>query len=151
MTTGEAEAAILACCGSKRWARRMARARPFDEDGLFASADRIWRGLSAEDWLEAFAAHTRIGARASGKAAAEQAGVRGASGETLAALARANREYEKLFGYIFIVCASGRTAEEMLDLCRGRLHNAPSEELKVAAQEQRKIMRLRLERMLAAP
>lgn len=149
MSAEEAEAAVLACCGSKRWARRMARARPFDEGGLFATADRIWRELPAEDWLEAFSAHPRIGARASGQAAAEQAGARGASAETLAALARANREYEERFGYIFIVCASGRSAEEMLDLCRRRLHNAPAEELKVAAEEQRKITRLRLEKMLA--
>lgn len=130
----------------------MAEARPFSaEKELFADADRIWAELSEEDWLEAFAAHPRIGARASGQAAAEQAGARGASPETLTALARANREYEERFGYIFIVCASGRSAEEMLDLCRRRLHNAPAEELKVAAEEQRKITRLRLEKMLAAP
>lgn len=149
MTTEEAEAAMLACCGSKRWARRMARARPFpDEDELFASADRIWRELSEEDWLEAFAAHPRIGARASGQAAAEQAGARDASAETLAALARANGEYEERFGHIFIVCASGLIAEEMLDLCRRRLHNEPREELQAAAEEQRKITRLRLEKWL---
>jgi OHCU decarboxylase len=141
---------MLACGGSKRWARGMARARPFsDESALLAGADRTWLELSEDDWLEAFAAHPRIGARASGQAAAEQAGARGASPETLAALARANREYEERFGYIFIVCASGRSAEEMLDLCRRRLHNAPAEELKVAAEEQRKITRLRLERWLS--
>jgi OHCU decarboxylase len=151
MAQDETSAEMLACCGSKRWARRMAEARPFSgEDELFADADRIWAELSEDDWLEAFAAHPRIGARASGQAAAEQAGARGASSETLAALARANREYEERFGYIFIVCASGRTAEEMLDLCRHRLHNAPAEELKVAAEEQRKITRLRLEKMLVA-
>ena len=152
MAEVEAGAALLACCGSKRWAWRMAEERPFSgEADLFADADRIWSELSKEDWLEAFAAHPRIGARASGQAALEQAGARGASAETLAALARANREYEARFGYIFIVCASGRSAEEMLDLCRRRLHNAPAEELKVAAEEQRKITRLRLEKMLAAP
>jgi OHCU decarboxylase len=150
MSTEEAEAAMLACCGSQRWARRMAQARPFDEDRLFGTADRIWRELPTEDWHEAFAAHPRIGARASGQAAAEQADARGASPETLAALARANREYEERFGYIFIVCASGRSAEEMLDLCRRRLHNAPAEELKMAAEEQRKITRLRLEKWLSS-
>jgi OHCU decarboxylase len=151
MTTGEAEAAMLACCGSKRWARRMARARPFPgEDEIFSNADRIWRGLSEDDWLEAFAAHPRIGARASGQAAAEQAGARGASAETLAALTRANREYEERFGHIFVVCASGLSAEEMLDLCRRRLHNEPREELQVAAEEQRKITRLRLEKWLSS-
>jgi len=129
----------------------MAEARPFSgEDELFASADRIFGALSEEDWLEAFAAHPKIGARASGQAAAEQAGARGASPETLAALARANREYEERFGYIFIVCASGRSAEEMLDLCRRRLHNDAAVELKVAAEEQMKITRLRLLKMLVA-
>ena len=149
MAEVEAGAALLACCGSKRWAWRMAEARPFSgEADLFADADRIWSELSKEDWLEAFAAHPRIGARASGQEALEQAGARGASAETLAALARANRDYEARFGYIFIVCASGRSAEEMLDLCRRRLHNAPAEELKVAAEEQMKITRLRLEKWL---
>jgi OHCU decarboxylase len=149
MAQDEARAAMLACCGSKSWSRRMAEARPFSGEGeLFADADRIFRELSEEDWLEAFAAHPKIGARASGQAAAEQAGARGASPETLAALARANREYEERFGYIFIVCASGRSAEEMLDLCRRRLHNASAEELKVAAEEQMKITRLRLEKWL---
>jgi allantoicase len=149
MSAEEAESGMLACCGSKRWARKMAEARPFSgEDELFANADRIFRDLSAEDWLEAFAAHPKIGERASGEAATEQAGARGASPETLAALARANREYEERFGYIFIVCASGRSAEEMLDLCRRRLHNAAAEELKVAAEEQRMITRLRLLKMM---
>jgi len=151
MAQDEARAAMLACCGSKRWAREMAEARPFsDEDGLFTDADRIFGELSDDDWLEAFAAHPKIGARASGQAAAEQAGASGASRETLAALARANREYEEHFGYIFIVCASGRSAEEMLDLCRRRLHNDAAEELKVAAEEQRKITRLRMEKWLKA-
>jgi len=149
MAEEEAGAAMLACCGSKRWARRMAERRPFSSEAdLFADAGRIWGELSERDWLEAFAAHPKIGERASGQAAAEQAGARGASPETLAALARANREYEERFGYIFIVCASGRSAEEMLDLCRRRLHNAPAEELKVAAEEQRRITRLRLEKWL---
>jgi 2-oxo-4-hydroxy-4-carboxy-5-ureidoimidazoline decarboxylase len=149
MAEEEAGAAMLACCGSKRWARRMAERRPFSSEAdLFADAGRIWGELSERDWLEAFAAHPKIGERASGQAAAEQAGARGASPETLAALARANREYEERFGYIFIVCASGRSAEEMLDLCRQRLHNAPAEELKVAAEEQRRITRLRLEKWL---
>ena len=127
----------------------MAEARPFSGEGeLFADADRIFRELSEEDWLEAFAAHPKIGAPASGQAAAEQAGARVASPETLAALARANREYEERFGYIFIVFASGRSAEEMLDLCRRRLHNDAAGELKVAAEEQMKITRLRLEKWL---
>ena len=151
MAVEEASAELLCCCGSRRWAQRMTESRPFYRtEDLLDAADRIWRELSEEDWLEAFAAHPRIGARASGQAAAEQAGVRGASPETLAALARANREYEEHFGYIFIVCASGRSAEEMLDLCRRRLHNDYREELQVAAEEQRKITRLRLEKWLSS-
>jgi OHCU decarboxylase len=129
----------------------MTESRPFHRgEDLLDGADRIWRDLSEKDWLEAFAAHPRIGARASGQAAAEQAGARGASPETLAALERANREYEERFGYTFIVYASGKSAEEMLDLCRRRLHNEPREELQVAAEEQRKITRLRLEKWLSS-
>ena len=152
MSEDEAREEFRACCGSERWAREMARARPFSgEEELFAGADRVWAALSREDWLEAFAAHPRIGAPASGQAAAEQAGARGAAASSLAALARANREYEERFGYIFIVCASGRSAEEMLDLCRRRLHNDFEEELKVAAEEQRRITRRRLEKTFSRP
>jgi OHCU decarboxylase len=137
MAGEDARAELLACCGARIWAQRMTESRPFHRgEDLLDAADRIWRELSEEDWLEAFAAHPRIGAQASGQAAAEQAGARGALPETLAALARANREYEECFGYIFIVCASGRSAEEMFDLCRRRLHNEPREELQVAAEEQ---------------
>jgi OHCU decarboxylase len=149
MAGPEAERELLSCCGSRRWARRMAGARPFaSESELLASADRFWIELSVEDWQEAFAAHPKIGDRASGQAAQEQSGTRGASAGLIEELARANRDYEKRFGHIFIVCATGRSGEEMLDLCRRRLHNDPATELRVAAEEQRKIMRLRLERML---
>jgi len=147
----EAIACFLSCCGSKEWARRMEEARPFgDLPEPFDAADRIWRSLSEADWLEAFRAHPRIGERAAGQAGQEQSGTRGASPETLASLQRANREYEEKFGRIFLVCATGRSAEEMLALCRQRLHNDPREELRVAAEEQRKVTRLRLEKLLAA-
>jgi OHCU decarboxylase len=149
MPAKAAEEELLSCCGSRRWARRMAGALPFaSESELLASADRFWSELSVEDWLEAFAAHPRIGERASGQAAQEQAGTRDTSSEVVEELARANRDYEKRFGHIFIVCATGRSSQEMLDLCRRRLHNDPAAELLVAAEEQRKITRLRLERML---
>ena len=145
-----AETELLACCASKRWAREMARARPFrTEAELFAASDRVWDALPALDRLEAFAAHPRIGAPASGQAAREQSGARGASGEVRSALALANREYENRFGYIFIVCAAGKSAEEMLDLCRRRLHNDPVKELDAASEEQKKITHLRLQRWLA--
>jgi OHCU decarboxylase len=149
MTREEVEARMLACCGSRRWARLMAASRPFSsEDGLFESADRLSGELSEGDWLEAFAAHPRIGEAARGQAGREQSGTRDASEGVLAALAAANREYERKFGYIFIICASGKSAEEMLAVCRGRLHNPPAEELAVAAEEQKKITRLRLRRVL---
>jgi len=145
----EAEAELLSCCGSKAWASGMAAARPFSgEEDALARGDAVWRKLSEADWLEAFSAHPKIGERASGRASEEQAGTRTASRETLEALARANREYEERFGHIFIVCASGKSAGQMLDLCRERLHNEPRKELELAAEEQRKITRLRLERML---
>ncbi|HKA37035.1 MAG TPA: 2-oxo-4-hydroxy-4-carboxy-5-ureidoimidazoline decarboxylase [Thermoanaerobaculia bacterium] len=149
MPAADAARELLAACGSREWARRMAAARPFcSESDLLDAAERTWITLDREDWLEAFAAHPKIGGPASGQAAREQSGAAGASAETLHGLAAANREYEERFGRIFIVCASGKSAEEMLDLCRRRLHNDPREELAVAADEQRKITRLRLERWI---
>lgn len=147
----EAVASLLTCCGSTEWARRMSEARPFrDLPGLLDAADRIWRSLSEADWLEAFRVHPRIGEGASGQAAREQSGARNASVATLEALARANRDYEEKFGRIFLVCAAGKSAEDMLALCRERLHNDAGTEMRAAAEEQRKIMRLRLERLFDA-
>ena len=150
---GEEDAAgvLLAFCASQEWARRLARARPIGERAiLLRTAETCWAGLAEGDWLEAFAAHPAIGAPdAVGLAAREQAGARGASAELLAALKEANREYLERFGWTFLVSASGKTAEEMLSLCRERLHNDPRTELRVAAEEQKKITRLRLERWLA--
>lgn len=148
----DAEAQLLACCGSRQWARRLAAERPFaSADDLADAADRIWRSLPAEDWLEAFAAHPRIG-RSSSNAwvRREQAGTESASPETLANLADVNREYEERFGHIFIVCATGKSAAEMLALAESRLHNDPRTERAIAAEEQRKIMRLRLAKLLEA-
>jgi allantoicase len=142
------EPELLACCGSREWARRMNQ--PFADTGqMLAAADRIWNELAPQDWLEAFAAHPRIGeSTADPRAAKEQSGVGGAQPETLARLAAANREYEKRFGHIYIVCASGKTAAEMLALLESRLSNDAETELRVAAGEQQKIMRLRLEKWL---
>jgi OHCU decarboxylase len=144
-----AERELLACCGSREWARQMALARPFREPAvLYQAADRIWRSLSESDWREALAAHRRIGdVAASGDAAEEQSGALSAPASIRESLARSNAEYEARFGHMFVVCASGRSGEEMLALCRDRLHNDPKAELRLAAQEQRKIMRLRLERL----
>jgi OHCU decarboxylase len=159
----QAEAALLACCGSRAWVRRMLALRPFrDAYDLFAAADRIWRELGRDDWLEAFGAHPRIGERA-GKptsepstgelarewSAGEQAGALAAPHAVRAALEEANRAYEERFGHIFIVCATGKSADEMLELLRARLPNDSSAELSIAAEEQRKITRLRLEKLVS--
>lgn len=142
-----AERMLLAVCGSREWARSMAAARPFPSvEAALDASDRTWGALSASDWNEALASHSRIGDRAAtGTAAREQSAALGASPEIQAALARANAEYEEHFGRIFVVCAAGRSAREMLALCRQRLHNDPETELSAAAEEQRKINRLRLE------
>jgi OHCU decarboxylase len=147
----DAACVLLVFCASQVWARRLARARPIDGRAtLLSAAEGCWAGLAEADWLEAFAAHPAIGAPdAVGLAAQEQAGARGASAESLAALKEANREYLERFGWTFLVSASGKTAEEMLSLCRERLHNDPRTEIRVAAEEQKKITRLRLERWLA--
>ena len=139
--------------------------RPFrDRDDVFDSAQRIWWDLTREDWLEAFAAHPRIGRtkEASEKrvpetradlhttwSAGEQARVADASDALKQELARLNEEYERRFGYIYIVCATGKRAEELLDICRGRLENAPALEIRVAASEQAMITRIRLDKLLA--
>jgi OHCU decarboxylase len=147
------EAAIsemLEHCGSHVWAAAMVRARPVsDSRALLEAADLAWARLEKEDRKEAFAAHPRIGDRAAvGKGALEQAGTAHASQETLEALAQANRAYEQRFGRTFLVCATGKTAEEMLAVFRQRLHNDPDTEFTVASEEQRKITHLRLQRWL---
>jgi 2-oxo-4-hydroxy-4-carboxy-5-ureidoimidazoline decarboxylase len=152
----DACAAFLKCCGAKRWAQEMAARRPYGSDlELLESARHIIQTLARTDWLEAFAAHPKIGAADLKKkfagtaawAAAEQAGVAGAPEDVLQALADGNRAYEAKFGYIFIVCASGKSAGEMLALLSQRLHNSPDDELQIAACEQEKITLLRLQKM----
>jgi 2-oxo-4-hydroxy-4-carboxy-5-ureidoimidazoline decarboxylase len=153
-----ARAALERCCGSRRWVERVCDARPFrDRDALFAAAERAFVGLERADWLEAFAHHPRIGDVASLRAkyastaawaGEEQRGAAAADERTLEALAEGNRTYEQRFGYIFIVCATGKSAAEMLALLRARLPNPPERELGIAAEEQMKITRLRLARLL---
>jgi allantoicase len=145
----EAESALLACCGSRVWARRMATGRPFrDRADLLRMSDGIWWSLAPDDWLEAFRAHPRIGEKGGRWSEQEQAGARGARSEVLADLAEANRRYESRFGHIFIVCATGKSAAEMLALLQERFANDPASELRTAAEEQRKITHLRLEKLL---
>lgn len=153
-------AELLRCCGSSRWAEAMTARRPFrDREALLAAADEVWWGLGESDWREAFGHHPKIGDAAALRtrfastrqwAAGEQAGAENATEETLVALADGNRAYEERFGYIFIVCATGKTAEEMLALLRARLPNDPKDELRVAALEQARITRIRLEKLLAS-
>ncbi len=153
---------LLACCGSRRWADRMLAERPFASvEALHAHAERIWRELGPEDWLEAFAAHPKIGERAAvpatggsadrtaGWSAEEQSGTANAATATIDRLAAANRAYEERFGFIFIVCATGKSAAEMLALLEARIGNEPRRELEIAAAEQGKITRLRLDKLLA--
>ena len=138
----------------------MGEARPFqDLASLEEAADRIWNGLGPKDWLEAFAGHPKIGARQAERrqskqssqwSAQEQSGTQQAASETLSALAEANIEYERRFGYIFIVCATGKSGDEMLALCQRRLHHEPENELSVAAEEQRQITRIRLRKLIGA-
>jgi OHCU decarboxylase len=158
--------AFLRCCGSPAWARRMADARPFaSAEAMAVKADGVWWALGRPDWLEAFAAHPEIGAGAAGSdkvggtvpageagtsawSDEEQAGVALAAEQTRGRLAGANRDYRVRFGYIFIVCAAGKTADEMLALLEVRLRHDPGEELRIAADEQRKITQLRLAKLL---
>lgn len=158
LSADRAEAELLKCCGSTRWALEMKGARPFESaDKLFAKADKIWWSLSQEDWLEAFRAHPKIGEKKAAAAqstqaqkwsAEEQSGTENALADTMAALAAGNRDYERRFGFIFILCATGKTSEEMLTVLNSRLQNDSEPELRIAAEEQRKITRLRLEKLL---
>ena len=145
----EAPRTFLRCCGSSRWAREMAAARPFPSaETMAGTADAIWLALDRTDWLEAFAAHPKIGTTRAGWAQQEQAGVAGAAEQTRRRLADANRDYHSRFGYIFIVCATGKTAGEMLALLERRLRHDAGEELGIAAEEQRQITQLRLKKLL---
>jgi OHCU decarboxylase len=158
MPAADAEAEFLKCCGSHRWAQGMAAARPFvSEEQLFSQADEISSSLTDEDWLQAFRAHPRIGEnkaaagqtqQEAGWSAQEQSSIQAAATDTIARLASGNRIYEAKFGFIFIVCASGKSSDEMLSILNERLQNDPQTELRIAANEQQKITRLRLEKLL---
>ena len=146
----EASARLRECCGSSGWVTRMMNARPFaNVEALFKSADRAWEGTKRGDWLEAFAAHPRIGERAtSAWSAKEQHEAGRSSAQVRARIAELNREYEERFGHIYIVCASGRTGVEILDDLLARMGNDAEHELHVAAREQHRITRLRLGKLI---
>ncbi|HEY3040150.1 MAG TPA: 2-oxo-4-hydroxy-4-carboxy-5-ureidoimidazoline decarboxylase [Pyrinomonadaceae bacterium] len=159
LDTAEAEEEFLKCCGSRKWARQVTTARPFASvDHLITKADRVWWSLEPRDWLEAFHSHPKIGETKAAAVTAvaaqkwsedEQSGTRNSTPKTIAALAKLNRDYEEKFGFIFIVCASGKNSEEMLAMLGERLENNPDEELRIAAAEQEKITHLRLKKLLA--
>ncbi|WP_062264233.1 2-oxo-4-hydroxy-4-carboxy-5-ureidoimidazoline decarboxylase [Endozoicomonas arenosclerae] len=142
------------CCASSHWVECMVAARPYANlESLLVASDAVWSHCTKDDYLEAFDAHPKIGdinslkekyANTQTMAGHEQSGVNEASEQTLTALADGNSQYEKRFGYIFIVCATGKSASEMLSLLEQRLGNEPADELLIAASEQHKITRIRL-------
>ena len=147
----QAQKALLACCGSFRWTGQMTARRPFDNaEIVHATAHDIWWSLEKSDWLEAFACHPKIGESKSGSdwSSQEQKGMATASAGIADAISTLNREYQKRFGYIFIVCATGKSAAEIRDLLEQRLKNDPQKELRLAAAEQLKITHLRLDKLL---
>lgn len=159
LSQDEAAQEILPCCGSKTWARLMAARRPLaNETALLAAAEDAWRNLGEAGWSEGFRSHPRIGetsaegashARSAAWSAQEQR-ESGAAGDAVKiALAEANREYENRFDRIFIVCASGKTASEILEILRRRLQNDPETELQEAVEQQWQIIQLRIKRWLA--
>ena len=150
--------AILPCNGSRAWAEAIAALRPFDTPfDLTCTADRVWNSLPEHDWQQAFDSHPRIGEQHAKSAtptslalsATEQSAAQ-LTAETQQQLAAANREYDARFGRIFIVCATGKSAAEMLAILRHRLHNDPATELREAAEQQRQITQLRLRKWLAS-
>jgi len=154
----DATAAFTQCCSAQRWVERMVIDRPFESlDELLEISDRIWEECDVEDYMEAFEGHPRIGdveslakkyANTKGWAGGEQKGVEGADRDVIERLAKGNADYEERFGHIFIVCATGKTAAEMLALLEARMDNDPEHELQVAAGEQNRITRIRLKKLL---
>lgn len=158
----DAEAAareVLPCCGSRAWAAGLVALRPFaDAAQLFAASDQVWAALPEPDWCEAFDSHPRIGqqhahtatAESLSWSSAEQRAAISADEAVKLALVEGNRQYEERFGRIFIVCASGRSASEILAILNARMQNTAADELLEAAEQQRQITQLRLRRWLGA-
>lgn len=149
---------FLKCCGSNSWAEKLVEQRPFsDQEDLFKKSDNIWERMEKDDFLEAFAQHPKIGdinslakrfAHTKQWAENEQSGVDSAPDKTIEELAEYNKKYEDKYSYIFIVCATGKSAQEMLEILKSRIDNDPQLELKTAANEQNKITKIRLEKLL---
>jgi 2-oxo-4-hydroxy-4-carboxy-5-ureidoimidazoline decarboxylase len=154
----EAASAILPCCGSKAWSCGMAARRPLlDEAALLAASDETWHNLAQSDWLEAFQSHPRIGEsrprqgvplQSAAWSEQEQKKIQDIDDTFRIALEEGNREYERRFGRIFIVCATGKSAAEILEILRRRLQNDAETELREAAEQQRQIAQIRLRKWL---
>jgi len=153
-TASDARVWLRRCCGSSRWVEGMLARRPFGSNvALLGAARVVWNALDQNDWLEAFAHHPQIGERDAAAAPAdtrewsqrEQAGVADAPAGIRRALDEGNREYALKFGYIFIICATGRSAESMLAELRRRMQHDAATEIEVAAEEQANITALRLQ------
>ena len=153
----QAHIELLKCCSSSQWTEKMLAVRPYNSvSHLLELAGQIWSDLGEVDYLEAFAAHPKIGAskppdnakNTESWTSKEQAGMMSADEQTKLKLKTENQKYAEKFGYIFIVCATGKSASEMLELLRTRLENSPETELKIATGEQMKITNLRLNKML---
>jgi 2-oxo-4-hydroxy-4-carboxy-5-ureidoimidazoline decarboxylase len=144
--------AMLACCAAHRWAEAMVALRPYSNvESLSLTADEVWSTMEEPDWMEAFAAHPRIGeqkADASAWSQQEQSSTANADQQVLADLANGNAQYEQRFGFTYIVCATGKSAEEMVAILRRRLTNDREAELREAAEQQRQIMQIRLGKWL---
>jgi 2-oxo-4-hydroxy-4-carboxy-5-ureidoimidazoline decarboxylase len=152
-----AREAMIACCGAQRWVAAMIAARPISSVAdLSETADRIWTTMHESDWLEAFACHPRIGERKAAHATVqstawsrqEQSSTNAASERILAELAEGNALYEERFGFTYIVCATGKSADEMLAILQRRLASDKTTELREAAEQQRQIMQVRLGKWL---
>ena len=147
------------CCGSGAWCEKMSDRRPFrNRVELFSAAQSIWDSLGPDHWREAFDHHPRIGgvdelrkkfADTGVWASEEQRGVASASEDVIRGLADGNARYEKRYGHIFLVCATGKSADEMLAILESRMENSPEAELKIAASEQAKITRILLEKLIS--
>lgn len=157
--TEAAMAALLSCCAARRWAAEVTSMRPFEDvQALYDAANTVWAEMGEADWMEAFRAHPRIGDRRPAHASAqssawsrqEQALTEAAAQRVIDELAAGNARYEELFGFTYIVCATGKSAEEMLEILQRRLTSDRETELREAAEQQRLITQIRLRKWLEA-
>ena len=154
----EAAEQLTICCGSSIWVEKMANLRPFlNRTELLDAAKNIWFSLTNQDWLEAFEHHPKIGDLESIRnkfqktaefSLSEQIGLNDVSEDILIQLEKGNRSYENKFGHTFIICATGKNAEEMLALLQDRLNNNPKNELLIATNNQNEITKLRIEKLI---